>query len=158
MKQANLILLFFVLAYSVYAQQESKPTLVKPLAYDKYYLLSGPPKPLQIFIVEVQNDNYDLLKIIYFPKTDGLRGGETEFIVPRTLNNKTLWNLKLRYPGEKEKSYCKTDNFVRTESNNIAVNKEKEAVLRFRSTQMDADIKFNNLSEMPCMILESFSE
>ncbi len=155
MKQAIFILIFFTFGFSADAQQERDPTLVKPVAYDRNFILSSPHKPKQVFIVQVQNANGDLLKVIYFPKTDGLRGGVTEFVGPKTLSSKTLWKIKLRQPVESESIYCKTDNFLSSSSDKISFAKEKEPVLRFRSTQFDAFIQFNNFEKMPCMILDS---
>jgi hypothetical protein len=157
MKQTIFILIFFAFGYSVNAQQ-LEPTVVKPVAFDRLYLLSSPHKPKQVFVVEVQNPNSDLIKVIYFPKTDGFRGGVTDFVLPAILTNKTLWKLNLRDPLETEKGYCKIDNFWKNTSNKFSTDEKKEPILRFRSTQIDADVKFNNLSEMPCMILDSFSK
>jgi hypothetical protein len=156
MKQTIFILFLLILVHSANAQQEPKSNLVKPLAIDRLFWLSSPHKPKQTFIVERQEITGGLLKVIYFPKTDGLRGGVTEFVDPKTLTNKTLWNLKLRNPLENEKAYCKVDNYFRTSKGKIHKNEIGEPTLRFRATQIEADIKFNNLLEMPCMILESF--
>ena len=154
MKQTIFILIFFAFGYSINAQSE--PTLVRPVAFDRLYLLSSPQRPKQVFIGEVQSTR-TLLKIIYFPTTDGLRGGVTEFVDPATLNKKTVWLLELRSPLEKEKFFCEIDNFLRDSSKKFSTNEKKEPVLRFRSTQLDAFIKFNNLSEMPCMVLDGKS-
>lgn len=156
MKRAISILILFAFVNAASAQQSSEPILVKPLAFDRFFGLSSPQKPRQVFIAEIQNSSNSLVKVIYFPKTDGLRGGVTEFVDPKTLNNNTVWKLKLRLPLEEEKLYCKTDNYFRTSKNKIHTNESGEPTLRFHSTQIEADIKFNNLSEMPCMILASF--
>lgn len=158
MKQT--IFLFFLLAWVQFsnAQQEPEPTLVKPVAIDRLFWLSNPHQPRQVFIVEVQDTNGRLLKVVYFPKTDGLRGGVTEFVDPRSLNKNTIWKLNLRSPLEEEKRQCMTNDYLRTSKNKIHTNESGEPTLRFRSTQIEADIKFNSLSEMPCMILESFSD
>jgi hypothetical protein len=157
MKKIIFILILFAIGHSVNAQNGPEAILVQPLAFDRFFWLLPPVKPKQIFIVEVQNTNSELLKVIYFAPTDGFRGGKTDFIDARTLNGKTLWKLKLRIPSENEKIHCKADNYLRTSKGKIHTNESGEPILRFRSTQIEADIKFNNLSDMSCMILDSFS-
>jgi hypothetical protein len=158
MKRAISILILFAFMSGAVAQQESEPILIKPVAFDRFFWLSSPANPRQVFVAEVQNSSKSLVKVIYFPKTDGYRGGATEFIDPKTLSNNTVWKLKLHRASGDEKLYCKTDNYIRTSKNKIDTNESGEQTLRFHSTQIDADIKFNNLSEMGCMIVDSFSK
>lgn len=158
MKQTIFFFLLFALFQITNAQQESELILVKPVAMDRLFWLSSPQQPKQVFIVEVQDTKGGLIKVIFFPKTDGLRGGVTEFVDPKTLNKDTFWKLKLRSPLEEEKRQCMTDNYLRTSKNKVHTNESGEPTLRFRSTQMEADIEFKSFSEMPCMVLESFSK
>ncbi len=154
MKHLTLFLILLSLSTDVSSQRDNESVEVVPLAYDRFYLLSDPQRPKQVFIVEVQNARKDLLRVVYFPFTEGFRGGITKFLDPKTLNSETLWKLRLRLPTDAENSACNSNNFLREDSNKSSINNQ-EPVLRFRSTQIDAEIKFVGLSEMPCMILDS---
>lgn len=153
MKQIILILLLLLsLYFSTSAQEEF--VVVTPVAVDRLFWLSSPRKPVQVFVAEMQNGTLPI-KIIYFPKSDGRRGGLTEFVDPKTLNNKTRWKVRLRAPSGEETSYCKADNYFRTSRSKIKTDEEGEPVLRFRSTQFDAFLQFRNLAEMSCKVLDS---
>jgi hypothetical protein len=150
-------LIIFAFAFSSSSQQSRKPTLARFVAFDKFSGWKNPREPIQTLIIEIQKSKVELLKILYFPKTNGFRGG-AKILETDTLNYKNLWRMKLRDPSENEKLNCETDNFLRTFDGEIDTNEKNEPTLRFRSTQIDADVKLNNLSEMPCQVLDSFSK
>lgn len=151
------IVIIFTLTFPSNSQQSSKVTLAKFVAFDKFSALSNPREPNQLLLIEIQKSKGELLKVIYFPKTNGSRGG-AKFLEADTLNYKNLWKMKLRQPLENEKLSCEADNFLRTSDGEIDTNEKNEPTLRFRSTQIDADVKLDDLSDMPCMILDSFSK
>lgn len=157
MKRAISILILIVFGNAANAQQASEPILVKLVAFDRYFWLSSPHGPRQVFIGEIQDGSNSLIKVVYLPKTDGLRGGETEFIAPKTLKNNAVWRFQLRLPLEEEKLKCKTENYFRTSKNKIAINERGEPALRFRAAQFDGFVQFSDVEKMPCMIDDSKS-
>lgn len=130
------------------------------VAFDRSYSLMNAHEPRQQFIVEVQNEELSaemkLIIVVYFAPTTGFRGG-AQLLEIDTLNYKNRWKLKLRQPLKKrEREACsQIDNFLRSKDGKAYNDKRKEPVVRFRSTQFEADMIFEQLQEMPCMILES---
>jgi len=155
----TILLIIFALVISSSSQQNSETTIANFVAFDKFSGLSNPREPKQMFIIEVQKSSFfqagKLIKVVYYPKTDGFRGG-AKFLESDTLNYKNIWKMKLRQPSEEEKLYCEFENYLKTSDGEVDTDEKSEPTLKFHSTQIDADLKFNNLERIPCMILDSF--
>lgn len=127
------------------------------VAFDKSRTLTNAREPKQHFIVEIQDEKspvkVNLIKVVYFVPTNSFRGG-AKLLDTNALNYKKVWKLKLSKPSKEEKDSCRQiDNFLRNEDGTVYNDEVKEPVLLFHSTQFNADIMFENLLEMPCMIL-----
>lgn len=140
---------------------DSKMTTGRFIASDSFQGFTNPREPVQRLFLEVRDKNSSsklkLLKVIYFPETTGRRGG-AKFLSEDILKYKNVWKLKVHQPTEqKEKFECgRFDNYLRSYDGGIDTD-GKEPLLRYRSTQSDAYIRFEKLSEIPCMILDSIS-
>jgi hypothetical protein len=132
------------------------------IAFDKFQGLTNPREPIQMLFVEMQDQGapsgVKLLRVVYYPETTGVRGG-AKFLTDDILRYKNIWKLKFHQPlEEREKRACgQFDNFFRTSGGAIDTD-GREPLLRYRSTQFDADIKFEKLGEMPCMVLDSVNQ
>jgi len=158
MIKAIILIILFALPY-----QSANPELISGrfIASDKFQGLTNPREPIQMLFVEVQGKGtapgVKLLKVVYYPETTGIRGG-AKFLGNDTLKYSNVWKLKFHLPlEEREKHACgQFDNFFRASNGTIDTD-GREPLLRYRSTQFEADIKFENLSKMPCMILDSIN-
>lgn len=151
-------LIFVIQAVPIDAQQETGKyaTSVRPVAFDRNYALSSPQKPFQIFIVESVNADKELFQLVYFPRTNGLRGSEgtTRFVEVSKLHGDVLWSVDLRNPTANESAFCVKENYTRG-SVHLDSTKLPPRPIRFRSIQFDAYIEFIALKEMPCLVLNS---
>jgi hypothetical protein len=160
MVKVNILCLLITLSH-----QSADPALINGrfIAFDILQSLTNPHEPTQSFIVEVQDKNpyinVKLLRVVYFAPTNGLRGG-AKFLSHDILDYKNVWKLKLHQPlTAGEKSACSQyDNFWRVMDGTIDIDEKKEPILRYRSTQFEAEIKFEKITEMPCMILDSIQQ
>jgi hypothetical protein len=142
--------------------QSANPDLIKGrfVAFDNLQGLTNPRQTTQRFIIEVQDKqtspNAKLLKVVYFAPSGSVRGS-AKFLGRDILDYRYVWKLKLHQPlEEREKSECSQfDNFWRVTDGTIDTDEKNEPALRYRSTQFEAEIKFEKLSEVPCMILDS---
>jgi hypothetical protein len=150
----------FALALSFH-MPNSQPNCLsgKFVAFDKLQILTNPREPKQLFIVEVQKaglfDKGQLLRLVYFAPGTSIRGG-AKFLRDELAYANT-WTLKVHKPStENERIYCaEVDNFWRAADGSIDEDGKREQILRFRSTQFQADVRFENLKNMPCLILDS---
>lgn len=156
------ILFLIPLSLVILFQQETKPGSVQGrfVAVDKLQALTNPREPRQQLIVEVQNARLfakgQLIRVVYFAETTSLRGG-AKFLGIETWGYANTWNLKTHHPTTaNERAACAdVDNFFRAADGSIDENEKHEPILRYRSTQSKADMKFDDLSVMPCVILDS---
>ena len=158
---AIITVLSFVLTLQ---QQKEPPALVgRFVAFDKLQGLTNPREPWQQFVVEVQRGRLftsgQLLRVVYFAPTTSVRGG-AKFLGDETLSYSNRWNLKIHQPSTaNERSAClDVDNFFRAADGSIDENEKHEPMLRYRSTQSKADMKFDELSVMPCFILDALDQ
>lgn len=128
------------------------------LAYDRFQGLTNPREPIQRFVVETQKGSTgkQLLKIVYFPETTSIRGG-AQFLGDQTLSYRNTWTMKVHRPSSvNERFACdNTDNFFKTPAGSPDLDENHKPILRFRSTRFQKEIKFENLSLMPCLILDA---
>ncbi|MBX3288313.1 MAG: hypothetical protein KF855_03115 [Acidobacteria bacterium] len=134
-----------------------KSTHGRFVAFDKFAVLSNPRAPNQLLVVEQSDASKKLFKVIYFPKTHGMRGS-AQFLSSKELNYENLWLLHTRMPTKEEKWLCEIDIFFRSTDGGIDLDEKLEPVLRFRSTQIEADLKLDKFSAMPCLVLESMNK
>jgi hypothetical protein len=131
----------------------------KFVAFDILQTLTNPREPKQLLIVEVQEAGLfskgQLVRVVYFAPGTSLRGG-AKFLKDE-LSYGNTWTLKVRQPSTgNERVYCAdVDNFWRTATGSIDEDGKHHQLLRFRSTQFKADMKFDSLKDMPCLILDS---
>jgi len=123
------------------------------IAFDRFAPLGNPREPTQLLILEEANGSEAIIKTIYFPKTNGLRGG-AQFLLPADLKYQKVWKLRLREPMKEEKRLCKVDSFFRSADGGIDLDANQEPVLRFRSTLFESDLKLDRLSSIPCLVIE----
>lgn len=156
------ILFLIPLSLVILFQQETKPGSVQGrfVAVDKLQALTNPREPRQQLIAKIQNAGLfaegQLIRVIYFAETTSLRGG-AKFLGKETLDYANNWNLKIHQPKTaNERAACAdVDNFLRAADGSIDEDGKHEPILRYRSTQSKADMKFDDLSVMPCVILDS---
>lgn len=156
---------FWFFAFFLLSTQEaiSQTIIGRFIALDKSTALMSTHEPKQRFIVETPEEalstGMKLIKVVYFAPTNGFRGG-AKLLTEDTINYKNLWRLKLHQPIEdRERDSCKQiDNFLRVKNGKAYIDKMKEPVVLFRSTQFEADIIFEQLPDMPCMILDSVED
>lgn len=132
------------------------------VAFDKFQGLTNPREPIQRFVVEVQKGGLfaagQSLKVVYFAETTSMRGG-AKFLGDQTLSYANTWTMKIHQPStEKERLACrKVDNFLRAPDGSVDEDERGKPILRFRSTRLLGDITFDDLSVMPCLILDSLT-
>lgn len=165
---SKLISFLFVvsaLTQTVASQTKAEPVTGRFVAFDKFADWGNPREPQQLLIVEIGQKSKSkaslsemkLIKVVYLPETNGRRGG-AKFLDEETLNYQNHWKMRLESSSDREMSLCDVDNFLRTSEDEVDTNEKGEPTLRFHSTQIDADVALKNLSNMPCMILRSFSK
>jgi len=100
-----------------------------------------------------------LVRLSYFAESTSIRGG-AKFLGDEKLAYSKKWNLKIHQPTTiNERSACKdVDDFLRAADGSIDENAAHEPLLRYRSTQTRADVKFDRLSAMPCFVLDSLEQ
>ena len=140
--------------------KESDSLVGRFLAFDKLQGLTNPREPRQQFVFRLEHESPSrsgtLIRLVYFPETTSLRGG-AKFLTDDKLAYPNRWNLRVHQPRTtNERSACKdVDDFFRAADGSIDENEKHEPMLRYRSTQTKADMRFDGLSTMPCLILDS---
>ena len=132
----------------------------KFVAYDQFQGLTDPRQPLQRFVVEAQKgesvEEVRLLRLVYFAEGTSIRGG-AKFLGDHTLSYSNTWTMRVHRPSkENERAACdKIDNFFRTSDGSPSTDETGQPILRFRSTRSSEEVKFDGLSAMPCLVLDS---
>jgi hypothetical protein len=132
------------------------------VAYDRFAGLSNPREPKQELFFEVQEGGAlprgTLIRLLYFPNTTSMRGG-ARFLDLEMLKYERSWRLIVTEPiSERERASCaRVDGYFRSADGTIDENELGEPAMRFRSTQFEADIRFDTLAKIPCFVLRSMT-
>lgn len=141
-----MIAALLTLSQAANGQKASPTRTIAPVAFDRYYFMGDPKNAIQRFIGEIRKpDGIELVKIVYLPKSDGLRGTKVDFINVKSLGSSSLWSAVLHEPQEADAYNCRFINYF-------------GKMLRFRLTSLPADVKFDNLDEMPCFLMREYDD
>lgn len=160
MRTFLIVTIFLSLGLTLQQDKESDSLVGRFVAFDKLQGLTNPREPRQQFVFGLEDGSSSnrglLVRLIYFPETTSLRGG-AKFLTDDKLAYSNRWNLRVHQPRTtNERSACKdVDDFFRAADGSIDENEKHEPMLRYRSTQTKADLRFDGLSTMPCLILDS---
>lgn len=163
MKLTFILVIFFSLGFCLQAERKSLSLSGRFVAFDKLQGLTNPREPRQHFVFEAEDEGQrasdQLVRLIYFAESTSIRGG-AKFLGDEKLAYSKKWNLKIHQPTTiNERSACKdVDDFLRAADGSIDENAAHEPLLRYRSTQTRADVKFDRLSAMPCFVLDSLEQ
>lgn len=157
----NLILVVVLSCCSVFGVQPRNGLTGRIVAYDRFQGLTNPYEPTQTLILELITPKSEekLVRLVYFAPTNGMRGG-ARFLDNKILQDETVSRFRVHQPStEREEDICgRADSFFRSLQNVIDEDEKGEPLLRFRSTQFAADMKFDRIEAMPCLILDSIAK
>jgi hypothetical protein len=160
MRPLLILTIFLLMSFQVYGDERITGRFV---AVNKFMLLRIHRGIRQHLIFENVKTN-ELLKIVYLPKLKIENNSigyelksDPDFLSEDDLDYRKERLLLLRLPDKEiENIWCNQfDNYIRGEKNKIEKNEFGEDILQFQSTQFKADVKFDNLKAMPCLILDS---